>query len=141
MEVAMYREVGLMQMVEILRGWQGGESARTIAEATGLARNTVGKYLGAARRLGLAAQGPPPTNERLLVLVRLGQTGPLARATPRSAQLDPQREQIATWLRDEKLHLTRVAELLEGRGVPVKYTTLRRYVQANGLSATRRDTG
>ena len=48
----MYREVGLMQVVEILRRWRAGESARTIAQAMGLARNTVGKYLREARRLG-----------------------------------------------------------------------------------------
>ena len=57
----MYREVGLVQVVEILRRRQAGESARTIAQAMGLARNTVGKYLREARRLGLSPHGPPPT--------------------------------------------------------------------------------
>ena len=33
----MYREVGLMQVVEILRRWRAGESARAIAVALGLA--------------------------------------------------------------------------------------------------------
>ena len=41
-EVAMaFREVGLMQVADILRRWQAGDSARTIARGTGLARDTV----------------------------------------------------------------------------------------------------
>ncbi len=136
----MYREVGLMQVVEILRRWQAGESARTIAQATGLARNTVGKYLEEARRLGVSPQGTPASNEQILALSRLGQTAPDKRAAPRMALLEPNREQIARWLRDEKLQLTRIAELLHGRDVPVTYTTLRRYVRTNGLANASRDT-
>lgn len=136
----MYREIGLMQVVEILRRWQAGESIRTIAQATGLARNTVAKYLTEARRLGLSRQGPPADNKQLLALNRLGQTAPNKRAAPRTALLAPHREQIARWLRDEKLQLTRIIELLHERGVPVTYTTLRRYVRAHGLANTPRDT-
>lgn len=51
-----YREVGLMQVVEVLRRWQAQQSIRTIAQATGLARNSVRKYLRAAAELGLTAQ-------------------------------------------------------------------------------------
>jgi transposase len=54
--------------------------------------------------------------------------------------LDPYRDQIATWLHEEKLQLTRVVELLDGRGLSVTYTTLRRYVRANGLRTAGRDT-
>ena len=39
-----FREVGLMQVADILRRWQAGDSARVIARGTGLARDTVGKY-------------------------------------------------------------------------------------------------
>ena len=136
----MYREVGLMQVVEILRRWQAGESARTIARATGLARNTVGKYLAEARRLGLSPQGTPADNQQILALSRLGQTAPDQRAAPQMALLAPHREQIARWLRDDKLQLTRIAELLLEREVPVAYTTLRRYVRTSGLANAGRDT-
>lgn len=139
-EVTMYREVGLMQVVEIIRRWQAGESVRAIARATGLARNTVGKYVGEAQQLGLGRQGPPPTDAQLVALSRLGQTAPPARAAPKAAQLDPYRDQIATWLRAEKLQLTRIVELLEGRGVSVPYTTLWRFIRANGLTSAARDT-
>jgi len=136
----MYREVGLMRVVEILRRWQAGDSARTIAQATGLARNTVGKYLEEAQRLGLARRGARPDDGQILTLSRLGQTAPGARAAPQATLLDPHREQIARWLRDEKMQLTRIAELLHKREVPVNYATLRRYVHANGLVNAARDT-
>ena len=139
-EVTMYREVGLMQVVEILRRWQTGDSARAIARATGLARNTVGRYLDEAQRLGVVRHGPPPTNDQVLALSRLGQTTPPTRTAPKAAQLDPHREQIATWLREEQLQLTRVLELLDRRGIQVTYTTLRRYVRAHGLASATRDT-
>ena len=132
----MYREVGLVQVVEILRRWQAGESARTIAQALGLARNTVGKYLREARRLGLAPHGPPPTNEHLVVLSRLSLTAPPARATPRSSLLEPHSEQIVAWV-DQRFQLTRIAELLD---LPISYSTLRRYVRRHGLGAAARDT-
>jgi transposase len=136
----MYREVGLMQVVEILRRWQAGQSARAIAQATGLARNTVGKYLTEAKRLGLMPQGPAPTNEQVLVLAGLGQTAPPARAAPQAAHLEPYREQIARWVKEDELQLTRIAELLGQRGVPVAYTTLRRFVRSEGLAAAPHDT-
>jgi transposase len=135
-----YREVGLVELVEILRRWQAGESGRGIAHSTGLARDTVGKYLREAGRLGIAPHGPPPTDEQLLALTRLGYAAPRARVAPRAAELEPHREQIARWLQDEKLQLTRVVELLGQQGLVVAYTTLRRHARANGLMAGSRDT-
>lgn len=135
-----YREVGLMELAEILRRWQAGDSARAIARGTGLARDTVGKYLREARKLGLSPAGLAPTDHQLLVLAGLGQTASEARAAPQTLRLDPHREQIAHWLQEEKLQLTRVAELLDQRGVPVKYSTLRRFVRQSGLDSAARDT-
>jgi transposase len=136
----MYREVGLMQVVEILRRWQAGDSARVIARGMGLARDTVRKYLREAERLGITTRGPAPTNEQIVTLSRLSQTAPPARTAPRAIQLEPHQQQIARWLQDDDLQLTRVAELLGQQGVPVAYTTLRRYVRVHGLGAGTRDT-
>ncbi len=139
-EVAMaFREVGLMQVADILRRWQAGDSARTIARGTGLARDTVGKYLHEAQRLGLTSRGLPPTNGQLLALSRLGRTAPPARAAPQAALLEPHRERIAKWLQEEKLQLTRIVELLEP-DVEVTYMTLHRFVRSHGLAAAVRDT-
>ena len=49
-----YRELSRMEMVEVVRRWQMGESQRAIARASGVARETVKKYLRAAEELGLA---------------------------------------------------------------------------------------
>ena len=47
-----YRELSRMEIVEVVRRWQAGESQRAIARATGLARETVKKYLAAASSSG-----------------------------------------------------------------------------------------
>ena len=67
-----YRELSRMEIVEVVRQWQAGVSQRGIARATGLARETVNKYLAAAGTLGLCANGPPPSEEQVVALVRLG---------------------------------------------------------------------
>jgi hypothetical protein len=48
-----YRELSRMEIIEVIRRWQLGES-RAIARASGVARETVRKYLRAAEELGVA---------------------------------------------------------------------------------------
>ena len=61
-------------------------------------------------------------------------TQPVMRVAPQAATLEPYRDQIATWIDDDHLLLTRVQELLsQQHGVAVAYTTLRRYVRQAGL--------
>src|SRR6266852_5200423 len=67
-----YRELSRMEIVEVIRRWQMGESQRAIARASGVARETVKKYLGAAEEFGLAANGPPPTEDQVVRLVQVG---------------------------------------------------------------------
>jgi hypothetical protein len=59
---------------------------------------------------------------------------------PQTATLEAYRDQIATWIDDDHLLLTRVQELLGQHGVPVAYTTLRRYVRQAGLWIQPRST-
>ena len=55
--------------------------------------------------------------------------------------LEPYRDQIATWLDQDHLLLTRIQELLDTQHrVKVKYTTLRRYVRQAGLWKQPRST-
>jgi transposase len=138
-----YRELHRMEIEEVVRRWQVNESQRAIARATGLARETVKKYLAAAGDLGLSATGPPPTDRELVKLRRLGivATRPSMRVAPHAATLEPYRDQIATWIDDDHLLLTRVQELLsQQHGVAVAYTTLRRYVRQAGLWKQPRST-
>src|SRR5438034_191497 len=99
-----YRELSRMEIVEVIRRWQVGESQRAIARACGVARETVKKYLRAVEELGLAANGPPPTEDQVVRLVQLGRvvSSPRTWATPQADRLEPYREQITTWLQDEQ---------------------------------------
>lgn len=143
-----YREVTWMDVLELLRRWQAGDSQRAIARQTGLARETVKQYLVAARAAGLRVNGPPPDEAHLATLARRTHPAPKAgtrggrsgRVAPRVEQLAPYREQIARWLREDRLQLTRVQELLGQREVRVTYTTLRRFVQDAGLGKVPRTT-
>jgi len=51
-----YRELRRMAIEEAVRRWQVNESQRAIVRATGLARETIKKYLAAASDLGLTCQ-------------------------------------------------------------------------------------
>jgi len=54
-----------MEVGEIIRRWQAGESRRAIARATGLSRDTVGKYLRQAQAAGIT-QGDRPADPDLV---------------------------------------------------------------------------
>jgi len=40
-----YRELGMVELREIVRRWLGGEGIRAIARATGMDRKTIAEYL------------------------------------------------------------------------------------------------
>ena len=128
-----YREVSRMEYEEVVRRWRAGESQRAIGRALGLARNTVAAYVRAA--------SAEPANDGEGRPMPRRQPGPrLEQPGPAVARLGPYQEQIARWLRDERLKLTRIQELLDQRGMPVKYTTLRRFVRQAGLWKAPRST-
>src|SRR6266480_4628799 len=135
-----YRELSRMEIVEVIRRWQLGESQRAIARATGVARETVSKYLRAAEELGLAANGPPPIEDQVVRLVQVGRvvSAPRTWAAPQADRLEPYREQITAWLQGEHLQLTRVQELLGHKGMHVPYTTLERFAWRLGLKLRSR---
>lgn len=137
-----YREVRRMDIKEVIRRWQAGDSRRAIARGSGLARDTVTKYLLAAQGLGITRHGPLPTDAQLVQLAQLGRVtrGRAAPAAPQRARLAPYQDEIAAWLRQDELQLTRIQELLDQRGVVVPYTTLRRFVRQAGLGQPPRTT-
>src|SRR5207248_7252577 len=99
-----YREVSRMEYEEVVRRWQAGESQRAIARALGLARNTVAAYIRAASAEPAPDGGANPLPRR--------QPGPaLTEPGPAVARLAPYEAQVARWLRDERLKLTRIQEL------------------------------
>jgi IstB-like ATP binding protein len=77
--------------------------------------------------------GEPPGAGVLVQLLQRNHAGPLPASVGPAAQvLTAQDERIASWLKDD-LQLSRIHELLAGDGIPVSYTTLRRYVRQAGL--------
>jgi len=137
-----YREVWSVQVLEVIRRWQTGESQRTIARATGLSRNTVGKYVRTAVAAGVSSSQAPPAEDLLAGLLRKNQPGPSPGAIPAplAALLEGQHSQIEAWVSKEHLQLTRIHELLIREGLSVSYTTLRRFVRQAGLSKAPRST-
>lgn len=136
-----FREVARVETVEIIRRWKAGESQRQIATHTGLARNTVAKYLKAAAALGMLPADPTPTDDQLAQLARLGDTTPaVAEPAPTDARLLVYRDQIDTWLHQDHLQLTRIQEKLGEAGCTVPYTSLRRFLARQGWLNTPRST-
>ena len=135
-----YREVTRVDIQEIIRRWQAGEGYRRIASGTGLSRNTVRKYLTAAKAEGIARDGPVPTGDQLCRLAVIGQPGPRQAETLSEDLLAPWANQVYQWLTGDRLQLTRIHELLLGRGCPVSYQSLRRFIQKRNWSRRSRTT-
>ena len=118
-----------MEIKEIIRRWQAGEGLRQIASGTGLSRNTVRKYLAAARLQGITQGGSATTEDQLSQLGAISQVGPRQVATPQQDQLEPWADQIYRWITNDRLQMTRIHdELLAARGCVVSYQSLRRFI-------------
>jgi len=124
----------MVQVREIIRRWQAGESKMAIGRASGVSARTAGRYIAAAVALGVRRGGEPPGEELCAHLLHRNHPGPLPRrVTPARERLAGHEERLGRWLQEERLQLTRVHELLVREGVAISYTTLRRYVQEAGL--------
>ena len=123
-----YREVTRVEIQDIIRRWQAGDSRRKIALGTGLSRDTIAKYIAAAQGAGIVQGGPAATEAQLSGLAAIGQVGPRQVETPRQDLLEPWADQIYQWLTGDRLQMTRIRELLEVRGCWVSYPSLRRFI-------------
>ena len=123
-----YKEVFRVEIAEVIRRWQAGESQRHIATGTGLSKDTVGKYISSAEGLGMCRDGPVPSEEQLSKLAAIGRPGPRQVKMPIEEKLAPWADQIHQWLIGDRLQLTRIRELLAERGCQVSYSSLQRFV-------------
>jgi hypothetical protein len=135
-----YEEVSRVEITEIIRRWQTGATIRGLARASGLSRNTIKKYILAAKGVGLTSDGPPPTESQIVSLVQLNVAGRHPAAIPTEGVLGAWADQIRRWLKDEHLELTRIHELLGGHHCNVGYTSLRRFVARRGWSKNSQNT-
>ena len=128
-----YREVGMVQVREILRRWFAGDGLRAIARALGVDRKTVAEYVRLAHEAGVHRGGEVPTDAQVAAIAAARRPGrPLAGAEP-SAEwqaLTPYSATIRGWLHDDTLRLTKVYRRLREQGVAVSYSTLYRFARA-----------
>lgn len=118
-----------MDIREVLRRWQAGDSRRQIAAATGLSRDTVAKYIKLAEKEGLKSASQ--ADDRLVAALQ-GQRQPRGRKRgPNEDVLSKHEEQLQLWVCHDHMQLTRVHELLlQQLRVKVSYHALYRYVLA-----------
>jgi transposase len=126
-----YRELGMVEIREVLRRWLAGDGLRAIARGSGVDRKTIAKYVRAAAAVGLQRGGPLPTDAQIAAVRH--QACPPAVETPSDEQqaLWPHRDTIQTWLGPDRLRLTKVARRLRAQGLTVSYSTLYRFARAH----------
>lgn len=123
-----FRELSMIDVKEVLRRLQAGQSARRLARDGVVDRKTAARYLAAARACGLASDTPLDDGLIAEVAQRV-QARPEPTASEPWTVLEAQRPRLEGWLRVERpLRLVRVQELLAREGIDVSYTTLRRFV-------------
>jgi transposase len=135
-----YKEVSRVEVTEIIRRWQAGATVRGLARASGLSRNTIKKYILAAEGQGLTRDGPPPTEDQVAAMVQINIAGRRPAAMPTESLLGPWADQIHRWLKDDRLRLTRIQELLLKHRCEVAYTSLRRFIARRGWSRNSQGT-
>jgi transposase len=120
-----FRELTMIDVREVLRRWQAGQSARQMAREGVVSRRTATRYIDAATELGLVA-GSELTDEVVRAVAERVQARPEPEPSDVRQVLEQHRLRIEQWL-EHDLTLVRVQELLARDGVSIAYTTLRRY--------------
>jgi len=122
-----YRELGMIDVKELLRRWRAGHSNRKIARETGTDRDTVARYVAVVAGLG-HARGHEFSDEEVHAVAQQVQARPPRDPSAEWAALAAHKERIAGWLEQKRpLRLTKVHTLLARDGVESGYDTLRRY--------------
>ena len=136
-----FREVDVIEVREVLRGWLGGGGLRTVAERAGVDRKTARRYVAAAQEVGLAREADPATacSDELIgsVVERVRPVRPSGHGAGWEA-LGPRRDDILAWV-CEGLTVVKIHELLVRSGTSVPYRTVHRFAVAQcGFIGRRR---
>ena len=138
-----YREIGMWEILEVLRRVARGERQRAIQRATGHSRSTIRRWLRAARQLGWEpSHGEPEEAVARGVAKRVRPVREEASPGESQGRLIGHRDQIQAWLHPEDggrgLRLSKVHELLARQGIDVPYSSLHRFAVAHCGFADRR---
>ena len=131
-----FREVGVVEVREVLRGWLSGVGLRTVAERAGVDRKTARRYVAAAQAAGLSRDADLGAVDDELVGVVVDAVRP---ARPNGhgdswEMLLGHERQIRAWVDTEDLSIVKVHELLARQGCSVPYRTLARFAVARCVS-------
>jgi transposase len=126
-----YREVAVIEVREVLRGWLGGAGLRTVAAQAGVDRKTARRYVQAAEAAGVVRGGgwEQVTDEVVGAVVAAVRPARPAGYGSAWQLLEAQRQQISQWV-DQGLSVVKIGTLLGRRGVVVPYRTLHRFCVA-----------
>ena len=124
-----YREVGMMDIEQVIRRWLVGEKIRAIARLTGMDRNTVRRIVRSAEKVGVQREGWPDQDKLQAIRQCIGRPGATVAAGEAEERLKPRADQIRAWLEKDHLLLTKVHELLGREGLEVSYSALYRFAR------------
>jgi transposase len=126
-----YREVSVIEVREVLRGWLGGAGLRTVAERAGVDRKTARRYVQAAEAAGVVRGGgwAQVTDEVVGAVVAAVRPARPEGHGEAWRLLEAQRQQVTEWV-GQGLTVVKIGTLLERRGVVVPYRTLHRFCVA-----------
>lgn len=128
-----FREVGVVEVREVLRGWLEGAGLRKIAERAGVDRKTARRYVAAAQAEGLVREdGVEALSDGLLgaVVAMVRPERPNGHGAAWELLLAHE-EQIIKWVAGGEgqppLSIVKIEELLARQGCAVPYRTLHRF--------------
>jgi len=127
-----YRELTMIDVREVLRRWSAGQSNRQIARETGTDRDTVGRYINAAKEAGLVpAESHTPSDELVHQVARRVQARSLPERSQEWSSVAAHKDRIAQWLEGKRpLRLSKIHTLLvRDHGLDASYDTLRRFAR------------
>jgi transposase len=123
-----FREVDVIEVREVLRGWLDGGGLRTVAERAGVDRKSARRYVQAAQAAGLCrGAGQAALCDELIGAV-VAAVRP-ARPNGHGAAWDllgGRKREITGWVRDG-LSIVKIEVLLTRSGTSVPYRTLHRF--------------
>lgn len=122
-----YRELTMIDVREVLRRWQAGQSARQIAQDAVVDRKTVARYIATAEKLELPRDRALDDGEVHEVAQR-EQVRAVPDASAERRELERHRDRIVAWLGAPRpLRLSKIHVLLRRDGMEASYATLRRF--------------
>lgn len=136
-----FREVSVVEVREVLRGWLEGHGLRKVAERAGVDRKTARRYVAAAEAAGLVREAGVETVTDELVGAVVEAVRP-ARPNGHGAAWElllAHEDRIRAWVSGSKggskgggqggepLSVVKIEELLARQGVRVPYRTLHRF--------------